>query len=205
MDWTFKATDVVIVFATLMGPVLAVQAQKWLERATEASRRRHQLFFTLMSTRRTRLAPEHVQALNSIQLLFGRKNSDRNIINKWEEYLDKLVFSFDGKTEAEITNWNVESDTLFIQLVHKISQRLGYDFTELQIRKGVYRPTGHQNVESDQLAILSGLATVFTKGQPLPLQLVVPEEAVALQAEVQRSVIAQANPDRVMKVKIVPE
>jgi hypothetical protein len=31
IDWTIKATDIAIVFATITGPVLAVQAQMWLE------------------------------------------------------------------------------------------------------------------------------------------------------------------------------
>jgi hypothetical protein len=35
IDWTFRMGEIAIVFATLMGPILAVQAQKWIERSRE--------------------------------------------------------------------------------------------------------------------------------------------------------------------------
>jgi hypothetical protein len=64
-----KASDCAIVAATLMGPVLAVQAQKWVEWATDRRRRRFSIFNTLMVTRGTRLDFDHVRALNSIEPL----------------------------------------------------------------------------------------------------------------------------------------
>jgi hypothetical protein len=35
IDWTFRMGEIAIDFATLMGPILAVQAQKWIERSRE--------------------------------------------------------------------------------------------------------------------------------------------------------------------------
>ena len=58
-DWNFKITDIAIVFATLFGPILAVQAQKWLERNREIKQRRAWIFRTLMATRATTLSPVH--------------------------------------------------------------------------------------------------------------------------------------------------
>ena len=57
IDWTFKGADIAIVVATLLGPVLAVQAQKWLERGREITQRRAWIFRTLMATRATNLSP----------------------------------------------------------------------------------------------------------------------------------------------------
>ncbi|MGZ7172458.1 DUF6680 family protein [Burkholderia gladioli] len=60
--------------ATLLGPVLAVQAQKWVERAREATNRKQSVFTTLMATRQSRVSIDHVRALNSIDLAFyGRR------------------------------------------------------------------------------------------------------------------------------------
>jgi hypothetical protein len=42
-----KTSDYAIMVATLMGPVLAVQAQKWVEWATDRRRRRYSIFNTL--------------------------------------------------------------------------------------------------------------------------------------------------------------
>lgn len=90
-DWNIKITDVAIVFATILGPVLAVQAQKWLERNREVKQRRAWIFRMLMATRATTLSPKHVEALNAIPIEFyGKDKRLKAIINKWKTYLDHL-------------------------------------------------------------------------------------------------------------------
>ncbi len=59
-----------LVVSTLLGPVLAVQAQKWVERARAKADLRMWIFSTLLATRATKVAPEHVRALNMIELAF---------------------------------------------------------------------------------------------------------------------------------------
>ncbi|MFZ4655024.1 MAG: DUF6680 family protein [Methylococcaceae bacterium] len=68
MGWTVKITDIAIVFATLCGPVLAVQAQKWLEHGRAIKERRLWIFRTLIATRASRLSASHVDALNAFLL-----------------------------------------------------------------------------------------------------------------------------------------
>jgi hypothetical protein len=63
-------SDWAIVSATLLGPILAVQAQKWLERWRDYRNRKMWVFQTLMATRAARLEAEHVRALNMIDLVF---------------------------------------------------------------------------------------------------------------------------------------
>lgn len=69
-----------IALATLAGPVIAVQTQKWVERATDTRRRKRYIFETMMANRATRLADEHVKAVNMIDLAFLPKgiNAKRN-------------------------------------------------------------------------------------------------------------------------------
>jgi Family of unknown function (DUF6680) len=59
-----RVSDLVLAACTLAGPVLAVQAQKWIERFREKNARRLATFRTLMATRATTLSPAHVEALN---------------------------------------------------------------------------------------------------------------------------------------------
>ena len=59
---------VVVAAATIAGPILAVQAQKWIERATERKRTRRAVFYTLMANRATRFHEDVVRALNVIDL-----------------------------------------------------------------------------------------------------------------------------------------
>jgi hypothetical protein len=85
----------VIATATVAGPILAVQAQKWVERATERRRARRSIFHSLMANRATRLNDDYIRALNLIDLEFspGKLRSgskDRDVINAWRSLLGEL-------------------------------------------------------------------------------------------------------------------
>ena len=80
----------VIASTTIAGPILAVQAQKWVERATERRRARRSIFHALMSNRATRLNDDFVRALNLIDLEFSQGkggSKDRDVINAWRSLL----------------------------------------------------------------------------------------------------------------------
>ena len=69
-------SDWLIILATVSGPILAVQAQKFIERARARRESRLSIFYRLMTFRATPLAPERIQALNMIDLEFRRIYSD---------------------------------------------------------------------------------------------------------------------------------
>ena len=50
-------SDGLIILATLLSPLIAVQVQKWIERSTESCNAQRSIFYALMSTRATRLSP----------------------------------------------------------------------------------------------------------------------------------------------------
>lgn len=97
---------VITVFAIIVGPILAIQAQKLIERITQRHDEKRKLFMTLMATRGLRLAPEHVQALNMIDIIFTAKSKamsifmsiifsrrskkDKAVIEAWSEFRDHL-------------------------------------------------------------------------------------------------------------------
>lgn len=158
--------DVAIVFATIMGPILAVQAQKWLERDRAIRDRRMWIFRILMSTRAARLSANHVEALNAIPIEFyGDDKRLRAIIEAWKVYFDHM------STEATIQEiWNQKWNELFIDLLYLISQFLGYEFNRVEISKEVYAPKGHAVIESDQEIIRHGLAGMFSGKFAIPME-----------------------------------
>jgi len=169
LDMTVKATDLAIVFATLLGPILAVQAQKWLERRRERNARRLALFRTLMATRAARLAPDHVRALNGIPLEFyGTKKRLKRIRDAWKVYFAHLS-SQHAPENAQ--SWQQKSDDLFLDLLRELADFLGYDeFNPVELGKEVYSPQAHLALEADNLAIRQGLAALL-KGQfALPIE-----------------------------------
>lgn len=80
---TITIADALIILATLVGPIVAVQTQKWIERSREDRARKVNVFNTLMATRGLKAASaDHVKALNSIDIIFDRQNEkEKRIIS----------------------------------------------------------------------------------------------------------------------------
>lgn len=87
------------VAATMLGPVPAVQAQKWVERDNAKQATRDAIFKTLMAKRGARVSATHVEALNMIPIAFyGRRyfgrqwqtKAERRVAVAWREYFAHL-------------------------------------------------------------------------------------------------------------------
>ena len=149
VDYAFKLTDVAIIAATLTGPILAVQAQKWLEKVRAINDRRNQIFRVLMATRGAMLSPGHVEALNAIPVEFyGNRGKLKEINEKWKEFLDHHAPDI-PVNEA----WMQKRLDLFTDLLHLISQTLGYGFSRSQLARDIYNPKAHGELENEQTII----------------------------------------------------
>jgi len=179
-----------VVLATLLGPIAAVQAQKFIERSTETRNRKRYIFYTLMATRAVRLATEHVAALNSIELDF-RSRRDRRVIDAWRQYSDHLNVpgDLDG---AHAATWADRRDVLFFELFFEMSQALGYSFDRVQLRRGVYYPRGHGDNEVAQSKIREGVLKILSGEEAIPMNIVrvpINEEALKLQLQLQKAIV----------------
>lgn len=170
-----ESKDWVMTFAVIVGPILAVQAQKVIESLREQRFRRLQLFKTLMSTRAERLSRNHVQALNMIDIEFyGRKifgtrfqtTKEKSITNSWKNYNQHLN---EKDNYESLDSWLKRGDELFTKLLYEMSQSLGYDYDEVQLRRDCYRPVAHSTLENTQLEVLTGLADVLKGNRSLPM------------------------------------
>jgi hypothetical protein len=175
-----------IILATLLGPVLAVQAQKYLEAIRERSNRKGFILHVLMATRAARLSGEHVQALNMIDLVFfgmrvfrvlkWRTNAEQRVLNCWKEYHDHLSTpSADG--EAALATWNGRSNDLFTNLLFAIATERGYEFDRVQISKGGYSPMAHGDVEMESKLVRRMAIRVMGGELPLKIQVTAPPAA----------------------------
>jgi hypothetical protein len=161
--------DWAIVFATLMGPVLAVQAQKWIESLRRTSEAKDLIFKSLMATRGARLSPEHVRALNMIDLTFygkgvsRRTKMEQNVLDAWREYLDHLYEPF-PQDEGEVKVIQAHREELITNLLSAIAMERGLRFDRVQLKKGSYMPVGFEEQDQKQKALLDGAVKVF-KGE----------------------------------------
>ena len=84
-------SDYAMILAVILGPILAVQTQKWIESWRADNERKKWIFKTLMATRGTPVSPTHVQALNMIELEFSIKDpQEKAVLEAWRVYLDHL-------------------------------------------------------------------------------------------------------------------
>ena len=159
----------IVVCATIMGPVLAVQTQKWLEKIKESRARKLQVFHTLMATRGARLSSDHVRALNMIDLSYygrvglgrsWRSAQDQNVLDAWKEYHDHL--SNQGHINPDNAGVVIaQRDELFVNLLFAMGRALGYQFDRVQLKKSWYSPMIYNQNEVRMDALVTAATEVF--------------------------------------------
>ncbi|WP_156966071.1 DUF6680 family protein [Paraburkholderia bannensis] len=198
------STDYVMVGATLLGPVLAVQAQKWVERAREATNRRQTVFTVLMATRQTRVSVDHVRALNSIDLAFyGRRILGvplrsaklQAVLDAWHNYHAHLSVPLEQrpKTDNEQKVWNGKGDELFTSLLERMAIATNYKFERQQLKSGSYSPEAHGTVELEQNMLRRLSLELLAGDRSLPLDVRAihfPADAAAQQRDLQERLIS---------------
>ena len=169
-----------MLLAVLLGPILAVQAQKWLERARASRNRKRWIFDTLMATRAVRVSPEHVKALNMIDLAFyGRRlfsatyktRREKQVVEAWREYLDHLNQIV---AQGQLNDWTSRGEELFVNLLFAMSKDMDFDFDRVQLKRGIYYPRGHDELAFDHLAIRKLLVKVLSGERPLRMEVAPP-------------------------------
>jgi hypothetical protein len=128
-----------------------------------------------MATRGNRLSLDHVQALNSIELFFDHPTKDKDIVRKWNEYLDhfgQVPQENDKDYSAKLNTWLEKGDDLLADLLHTMGRPLGYDFDKVKIKRGIYVPKGHGDEQNDQFLIRKGLAALLHHKTTLDVKVV---------------------------------
>ena len=146
IDWTIKSTDIAIVFATLVSPILAIWASEWRQQRRQNQERKEWVFRTLMTTRSARLHPDHIQALNHIEFVFAHNNE---ITDAWGLYFSHLKTDR-GLTADAMKAWETTSDTRLTELLHLMAKDLNISFSKTYIMQPSYYPRGYEFTEGQQ-------------------------------------------------------
>jgi len=124
----------------------------WLR---ERRSQRVQLFLTLMSTQASILAPAHVQALNSIDVVFSRRR-DAAIRDAWRALLDHMV------TPMTNPGWADRATDLRVVLYQAMGAAVGYNYTVDYLKRRIYAPIAYAQTEQDWLKVRQTLLKVLT-------------------------------------------
>ena len=191
-----------VVLATATGPIVAVQVQKILERIKERNSRKIWVFHTLMATRGQRVSPDHVTALNMIDLAFygtqrfgihRRHKNEQAVIDTWREYLVHLNRGPIDKSDTNVSNWTASGNELFYNVLFAVATDVGYDITREQLKAGGYAPMAHGYIESEQSLIRQNAARVLTGQQPLKFEVTsfpINKDVAKAQSDIQTKLLA---------------
>ena len=175
--------DFALLFTTLVAPLLAVQAQKWLERHRDDFGRKVHIYKTLMSTRAASVSGIHVQALNSIDLEFQAK-AYSVVRTDWKTLLDHLGSFLKRESQSRQEAWEDRRQNLLAKLLLNMGKSLKYEFDEVHIKKGIYAPEAHSRMENEQQMVRQGLISLLQGEKPLKMEVV--HFPVAQQAAIDR-------------------
>ncbi|MEI7012836.1 DUF6680 family protein [Leptospira licerasiae] len=165
--------DWINIAAIILGPIIAIQIQKWLESRREDRTKKYTLFSALMITRGSRLSPNHVFALNQIDLefssyvnIFGFRSKTKKykkVLEAWKIYHDHLG------NFTETPDWATKRDDLFTELLYLMGDSLGYDFDKVVLKRGSYMPQGWSDSDEMDVVIKKGMHDLMTGEKVLPV------------------------------------
>ncbi len=177
--------EISTIIAIILGPIMAVGVGIFLNDRKEKRNRRLRVFETLMATRGARLSPDHVRALNMIDLVFDKEEDhDKVVLNAWKDYFN-ILHKFphqdrsmnDSEWNIHVANWNERRDDSLAELLYRMANALGYDFFDnVHIKNNSYNPVAYDEMDDQWRLIRTGLIGLLhgntslpvCKGKPLP-------------------------------------
>ena len=159
-----------------------------------------------MATRAAIVSPEHVQALNMIDLEF-RGRHYRDVTTAWKTYLDDLN-SFPQEDEKLQAIWVDHRNEFLTKLLLAMGGALGYRFDEVQVRKGIYSPQAHGRIEDENTSLRRGLLELLTGKRALKMDVTsfpVSEQEVQEQKALRDGFQELLDGKRVLQVAVSPK
>src|SRR5256712_10898717 len=107
--------EILTIIAILLSPLFALRVSDRLAEIKDRKQRRFRVYRTLMASRARRLAPDHVEALNLIDVEFhGSDKKSKSVLSAWKAYLDHLNTDREPNTAV----WDSKRDDLFVDLLY---------------------------------------------------------------------------------------
>lgn len=175
-----ETVDILTILAIILGPITAVQVDKWLQRNRADRERKVSIFKTLMATRGSVLSYTHVEALNRIDLEFSDSKKYKKVIDKWKEYFDNLSQKVD---EEQISAWSTRNEDLLSNLLFEMGKSLGYSFDKVLIKRNIYSPIAHGTTEREQQTIRKGLIEIMNGDRSVPFELLQTQDEETLKRQ----------------------
>lgn len=177
--------EALTITALFVGPILAVLVTRIIDFRRSKRERRLDVFRTLMRTRRTPVSPEHVTALNLVEIEYQGVRSE---LTAWEELFRHFTLNpprhRDEEVNADLTreqksaredryNQRVQSerDQLLAKLLHAMAKFLGYRIEQIDILSRGYYPQALSDIDLQQYAVRHLLTQMSLGKRGLPVEI----------------------------------
>ncbi len=209
-DWLTQNTGLltalvgfITIAAIIFAPIIALRVQTNIEENKERKKRKLFIFKTLMATRAARVSPDHVQALNMIDIEFY---GIKQVIEPWKLYQDHLNSpSAEPLNESIAQNWVEKGEELLIDLLYKMAEEVSYSFDKVTLKRGIYSPRAHGELEWQFKSIREGVLAVIDGKKSISMEIKsfpIVEDIQKNHIKLQNSLIEYLDGKRTVKVNI---
>jgi hypothetical protein len=158
------------IIAIIVGPLLAFSVQQWRDQRRERRTRKVDIFRRLLLTLKVPMAPNHVDAINSIPLEFY---AHPEIMSAWRLYTSHL--NNGAMLKAEPQRWGEKKFDLLVDLVGRVATALDYNHIDAAtLRDNMYVPKGYQDVEDQWSQLRAAWLQVLNGQRQIPMTMVGP-------------------------------
>ena len=157
-------------FAVLAGPTIGVKIARKMEDQRQKQEQRMTILASLVRTSQSmtsRMSPEHVYALNLIQLVF---HDEKDILEPYKKYINYLNKFAPGEEFNERV-----AKPLRLDLFKALAIKLGYSFDREELEELLYAPGGWDKNEIDQMEIKNLLFGLLRGTESLRILVVPPK------------------------------
>ncbi|KWV59823.1 hypothetical protein AS156_30325 [Bradyrhizobium macuxiense] len=177
--WTLKLTDCInfaILAATIVaivyGPIRAVEITRHKDIERDAETRKRLILSTLMRTRKMVMHPDHVSALNQVQLEFFNYQM---VVDAYRAYIANLSETVPPPGN-DLRNFLTRRNDLFFDLLYAIAIASGVALDRHELDRLAYIPLGWQT-EQDELRVFRSSVLAVLQGQkPLFVAAATPQQ-----------------------------
>ena len=154
--WDMQLKDLAnlaILIATIMaiyyGPIKAVKISRDNARVDGKRDRQLSVFHSLIKTRKFQLSPEHVTALNLVQLEFYGSDS---VLKSYKNYMGLLNGAWPSIDDPNFQRFHDGVADALYELLHEIGLVLGFVMDRGELKRLAYGPAGWETEEAQQKA-----------------------------------------------------
>ncbi|MGO6815539.1 DUF6680 family protein [Rhizobium brockwellii] len=156
--------DIINIVAIVVGPILALTIDRLRQYRADDKARKLSVFRSLMRTRRLRLDPEHVGALNLVDLEFYGRPKVMDAFAGYMAHLSSPIPSEDGHDR-----FFEQREDLLVRLLHEMGKDLGFQYDKHDLGKLSYGPTGWANEQDLHRQNMGYLNELLAGRRALPI------------------------------------